>query len=174
MYQRRPGSGSGGPELGMGVFTPPPKRRGGAGRTQALALLLLLLVSLVIFYPRLAAWLAGRAAGGGSSGGGAASLAGGAVGAGPDFGPVLVSYSYFEKDPVQVGREGGCCRGGWRRPRQLGAVCMLSPCPLPSRLAAATLAAALQPACRPACADLPCAPNQCHSPSSCSPAARKL
>ena len=103
MYQRRPGSGSGGSELGMGVFTPPAKKRGGAGRTQALSLLLLLLVSLVIFYPRLAAWLAGRAAAGERSGGVAAGLAGGDVGAGQEAGPVLVSYSYFEKDPVQVG-----------------------------------------------------------------------
>ncbi len=88
----------------MSVFSAPPKRRGGGGgasRTQALSLLLLLLVSLLIFYPQIAAWVTGRSSSSSSSA--AASLAG----AGADLGPVLVSYSYFEKDAVQV-RPGLC------------------------------------------------------------------
>lgn len=60
------------------------------GRTRQLSLLLLALVSLTVAYPRLAAWL---------DGGGAGTQAAGE----PPLGPVLVSYSYFEKDPVQVG-----------------------------------------------------------------------
>ena len=87
----------------MSVFSAPPKRRsssGGATRTQALSLLLLLLVSLLIFYPQIAAWVTGR--GSGSSSSAAAARSAGLAGAGQDVGPVLVSYSYFEKDAIQV------------------------------------------------------------------------
>ena len=126
MYQRRSSSGGSGPELlDMSVFTAPTKRRGGSGgasRTQALSLLLLLLVALLIFYPQIAAWVTGR---GSSSSGGSSAKTGGLAGAGADIGPVLVSYSYFEKDAIQARRVDecmfvlcllSCCHGCGRRP----------------------------------------------------------
>lgn len=126
MYQRRSSSGGSGPELlGMSVFTAPTKRRGGSGgasRTQALSVLLLLLVALLIFYPQIAAWVTGR---GSSSSGGSSAKTGGLAGAGADIGPVLVSYSYFEKDAIQARRVDecmfvvcllSCCHGCGRRP----------------------------------------------------------
>ncbi|PRW33169.1 hypothetical protein C2E21_7839 [Chlorella sorokiniana] len=91
------------------MLSAPPKRRGGGGgggasRTQALSLLLLLLVTLLIFYPQIAAWVTGSGSGSGdssSSSGGSKARPAGLAGAGTEVGPVLVSYSYFEKDSIQ-------------------------------------------------------------------------
>lgn len=87
--------------MGMGLhsvqYNPkePSKGRGSAGRTTALSLVLLLLLGLFVLYPR----LAGTSGGSSSASRQAAAAAAAAVQA---AGPVLVSYSYFEKDPIQV------------------------------------------------------------------------
>ncbi|KAL4421190.1 hypothetical protein ABPG77_010065 [Micractinium sp. CCAP 211/92] len=93
MYQRRTGGNGEGqhdPMGNAGVYSPPlkPKRR--PARTQALAALLLLLITLIVFYPRLVAIL----------GAGSSETPRAEAPAVPQ-GPVLVSYSFFEKDAVQ-------------------------------------------------------------------------
>jgi hypothetical protein len=94
MYQRR-ATGTGAEQQGdmpAGVYTPhSSKKRGAGGRTRALFLLLITLVALTIFYPRLLTLF-----------GGASPPANTAGTPADTVGPVLVSYSYFEKDPVQV------------------------------------------------------------------------
>ncbi|KAL4854424.1 hypothetical protein ACK3TF_004779 [Chlorella vulgaris] len=93
MYQRR-ATGTGAEQQGdmpAGVYTPhSSKKRGAGGRTRALFLLLITLVALTIFYPRLLTLF-----------GGASPPANTAGTTADTVGPVLVSYSYFEKDPVQ-------------------------------------------------------------------------
>ncbi|PSC69296.1 hypothetical protein C2E20_7243 [Micractinium conductrix] len=93
MYHRRPASATDtGLDDGMttSVFSPPLKKRRASVRTQALAALLIVLVLLILYYPRLVGYLAGQTPGG---------LRGETAAAPTDR--VLVSYSYFEKDPIQ-------------------------------------------------------------------------
>ena len=82
------------PNMQGSVYSPHGKRRGNAARTRALSVLLLVLISLIVFYPRLAAFLRGEPSTKGSQ---AAAAAASSL-----LGPTLVSYSYFEKDSVQV------------------------------------------------------------------------
>lgn len=114
------------------VFSPPLKKRRASVRTQALAALLIVLVLLILYYPRLVGYLAGQTPGG---------LRGETAAAPTDR--VLVSYSYFEKDPIQVGAgkaqavagRAGCCPPG-TPPATAAAACrcpryrLLPPLPL--------------------------------------------
>lgn len=122
MFQRRPVSPAG--VMGHAVYTPKEhgsKARRGGSRTAALAATLLLLAALLVLYPR----LAGR--GGGSSRGGRRAGAAGARGE-ADLGRVLVSYSYFEKDPIQARWVAGCCRPLPRRRWGAAPVGAAAPC----------------------------------------------
>ena len=130
--KRRPAPGSNeaglDPTMQGSVYTPHGKRKASAGRTRALSVLLTLLISLIVFYPRLAAFLRGEPA---ASEAGA--LASAAAASSALQGPTLVSYSYFEKDTVQVrvgqAREAGrclhwrSCRNRRRRSTHHGTLC---------------------------------------------------
>ena len=95
---------------GMGSHSPSKRRGAGGGPTKR---------CVAVVFVTLAACCAGLAFVGRPQGGGAAGSpfaqffldrsrgAGGSGGSGGDAGPVLISYSYFEKDPIQV-----CV--GWR------------------------------------------------------------
>lgn len=116
MYQRRSNNNASEPQadgnMHSSVYTPSARKRGSAGRTRSLFILLIFLVLVTLFYPRLVTLL------GGSpppqpAGAGLASI-----------GPVLVSYSYFEKDAIQVGASDA-------------AACSHPPPPTPNRTPAA-------------------------------------
>lgn len=76
------------------VYTPHPnKKRSGASRTRNLFILLLVLIALTVFWPRVVTFLGAPAPAVRQTDAGSSTA-----------GPVLVSYSYFEKDPIQVSR----------------------------------------------------------------------
>jgi hypothetical protein len=127
MYQRRTNSNVSEPEadgnMPSSVYTPNVRKRGSAGRTRSLFILLIFLVLVTLFYPRLVTFLGGSPPPQPSG----ASLA--------SIGPVLVSYSYFEKDMIQVGTAQGRRSSLWP-PAAAAAqpnVPALMPCPCAAR-----------------------------------------